>query len=109
MNIVPVVKLAAGLVTSLGAGAVVGNAIKATTPAGMKIASKVLVGIGGVALSTVAGELAATYVEKMIQTAADSFRIGKKIGYETAAEGKSFKEAVEDLLNGAGDAASDLQ
>lgn len=77
MNIVPMVKGIVGLATSLGAGAVVGNAIKATTPENMKLASKILVGIGGATLSVIAGEVASAYIENQIQDTVDGFRFKK--------------------------------
>lgn len=77
MDIVPIVKSLTGLVTSLGAGAVVGNAIKATTPDNLKLVSKIFVAVGSVALSTVAGDLAANYVEGQIQDLVDNVRTSK--------------------------------
>lgn len=80
MNILPIVKGATGLVASLGAGAVVGNAIKATTPSDMKKITKVLVGVGGIVISSIAGDMAAKYIEDQIQAGADNWRAGKDMG-----------------------------
>lgn len=86
MNILPVVKSIVGLATSLGAGAVVGNAIKATTPANLNRVQKVFVGIGAVTLSTVAGEIASNYIEAQIQEVVDGFRAGKTIKVDVVVE-----------------------
>jgi hypothetical protein len=98
--ILPIVKGAAGIATSVGAGAVVGNAIKATTPANLKPVSKVLIGIGGIALSSIAGDLAATYIENQIQGIADSARViketAKKVGHATDAAVDTFQEEVKE-------------
>jgi hypothetical protein len=95
MNILPLVKSVAGLATSLGAGAVVGNAIKASTPAGLKTSQKILVGIGSVALSSVAGEVTAKYIENQIQNVVDGWRAGAKIGKTAAENDISAKEAAD--------------
>jgi len=80
MNILNVVTPVLALASSFGAGAVVGNAIKATTPDNLKIVSKVLVGIGGVVLASVAGDAAATYIDREIKNMATSFKVGNKLG-----------------------------
>lgn len=74
MNILPLIKVAANMTTSLGAGMVVGNVLKGTTPTNMKTASKVLVTIGTITLSSIAGEVAGGYVERSIQEVADSWK-----------------------------------
>lgn len=70
INFVPVIQLVAGVATSFGAGSVVGNLIKHTTPEKLKTGSKILVAIGGAALSFVAGDLASRYVEDQIEEVA---------------------------------------
>lgn len=94
MFVLPIIKAAAGLATSLGAGAVIGNAIKATTPDNMKLASKILVTIGGVTLSSVAGDAAANYIENLIQNSVDGARIGNNIGRKAAENEGTLKEDV---------------
>lgn len=79
MNILPLIKGATGIAASLGAGAVVGNAIKATTPEGLKRSSKILVGIGSVVLSGIAGDMAAKYIEQQIDSAATGFIVGRNL------------------------------
>lgn len=95
MNIVPIVKTVAGVATSFGAGAVVGNAIKATTPTNMKRATKILVGFGAVVLSSIAGDVAGRYVEEQIQNVADGVRVGKFVG-ETFARARHTAAAPEE-------------
>lgn len=74
MNILPVVKSLAGFASSLGAGTVVGNAIKATTPDELSKLGKVLVSVGSVALSGAAGSIASKWIEDEIQKFADDFK-----------------------------------
>lgn len=105
--VLPIIKGAAGLASSLGAGAVVGNAIKATTPTDLKLAQKILVGIGGVALSSIAGERAAAYIESQIQGVADGIKLGKaqaaaaaEAAAGPAAEAAAkAKAAAEEVIN----------
>jgi len=94
MNVLPIVKGAVGLVTSFGAGAVVGNAIKATTPTDMKLLSKISVSIGGVALSSIAGDQSARYIGEQIQAIADNFIMARKVGKAAA----DFVDATADYV-----------
>lgn len=103
MNILPVIKFGAGVVTSLGAGAVVGNAIKFTTPVLTKKSSKILVGIGSVVLATVAGEVTGNYVENSIQHMADSWKAGKKFGESYARARSAFTDPNEDVYEAPAD------
>lgn len=91
MNILPLVKSVTGLATSLGAGAVVGNAIKASTPLSLNRVQKVFVTIGAVTLSSVAGDLAANYIENQIQEVVDGFRAGKKVRVDVIVEEEPFE------------------
>lgn len=108
--VLPIVKAATGLVSSLGAGAVVGNAIKATTPPNMKLASKILVGVGGVVISSIAGDLAATYVEGQIQGVVDGVKLGKAQTEAAAhAAAESAAEAARKAKAAAAEAREDFQ
>lgn len=95
MNIVPIVKAVTGLATSIGVGAVVGNAIKATTPIVMSRTQKVIVTIGGVALSAVAGDMVATNLENQIDEIVLGYRAGKAVkdGFKQAAADADAREA----------------
>lgn len=62
MNGVLLVKLGVGIAVSAGVGQVIGNVILATTPAGISVARKVLVVIGGMALTATVGDLVGTFV-----------------------------------------------
>ncbi len=53
--------------TSAGVGEVVKNAIVATTPKSASIMSKVLVGVGGFAISAMIGDMVSDYVIKQIE------------------------------------------
>jgi hypothetical protein len=55
-------------VVSMGAGSVVGNAIKASTPQTAKLITKIGIGIGGVTLSSLAGSMAAKQTIESINT-----------------------------------------
>ena len=66
MNLFAIAKPVLSLATSMGVGTVVGNAVKATTPAALKTSQKVLVGIGGVAVSTIASHLAQSHIEQQV-------------------------------------------
>lgn len=62
-------KSAVALVASVGVGAVVTNAIKATTPEDLKIASKIAVVIGTFVASKAVADVASTYCAKQIDEA----------------------------------------
>lgn len=74
MNTLNVVKGVAGFAASLGASAVIGNAIKATTPETLSTINKVGVVIGGVVVSGMVGTAASNFVRSEIDEAVDSFR-----------------------------------
>lgn len=59
-------KSAVTLVASAGVGAIVTNAIKATTPEDLKIASKIAVVIGTFVASKAVADMASTYCSKQI-------------------------------------------
>ena len=106
MNIVPLIKTVAGLVTSVSAGAVIGNAIKATTPADLKRMQKIAVGFGGVILAAAAGELAGNYVEEQVQTVADNVMAARGRFSPTAEAAKEAAEATGEFIR---TAASDVK
>lgn len=66
MNKIAIAKSVAGVITSLGAGAVVGNAIKATTPENLKTANAILVGVGSFVIGGMVADAASDYVKKAI-------------------------------------------
>lgn len=78
MNPVSIAKTAASIVSSIGTGAVVSNAIKASIPARSKTIQKISIGIGGFILSNMVGDLAAKYVTDNIDSAAKQFKLGKE-------------------------------
>ena len=77
MNILPIAKAASNIVVSMGTGAVVTNAIKSTTPADIKTFQKVTIGVGGLVLSSMVGELASKYTETKIDGAMDTVKQSK--------------------------------
>ena len=67
------VKNVTTLVVSAGVGAVVGNAIKASTPEDLKILQKISIGVGGFVLSGMVGSFASKYADEQIDTTVSQF------------------------------------
>ena len=67
------VKTAATLIASAGIGAIVTNAVKATTPEDLKLYSKITVVVGTVVASRAIGGLASTYASKQIDELAAGY------------------------------------
>ena len=59
MNPLPIIKTVVGTAAGIGAGTIVGNVVKATTPITVGPIKKVLIGLGSYALGSAAGALAA--------------------------------------------------
>lgn len=59
MDAIQTTKTITEFVGSIGVGAVVGNVIKSTTPANLKLVPKISVGVGAFVLTNVLGDLAA--------------------------------------------------
>lgn len=74
MKKLDILKSASGLIVSAGAGAIVGNAIKMTTPADAKIMNKICIGVGGFVLSSMVGDLASKYTADSIDDAAENLK-----------------------------------
>lgn len=74
MNKLNLLKSTTGLIVSAGAGAVVGNAIKASTPEDVKTAGKVLIVIGGAVLSSMVGDMASKYTADSIDDVAEGLK-----------------------------------
>jgi hypothetical protein len=108
MNVLPFVKLGASMIASFGTGTIVGNAVRFTTPDTLNRAQKILITIGSIALSGVAGDAVGKYVaEDIIQANVDSWQAGKKAGQKAGnliAGGvpvkDAFEEAVGELADG---------
>lgn len=73
------IKSVAALVASAGIGAVVTNAIKATTPEDIKIYNKIAVVIGTVVASQAISDVASTYASKQIDEVAANFKKAKSV------------------------------
>lgn len=74
MDPLNLIKSAAGLITGLGVGTVVGNLIKTTTPDNVKIVNKILVGVGGFVIGGALSEIAANAVEKRIDEGVEAYK-----------------------------------
>lgn len=73
MDKLNILKSATGMIASAGAGAVVGNAIKQSTPEDIKTTGKVLIVVGGSVLSSMVGKMASQYTSDSIDEAAEAF------------------------------------
>lgn len=77
MNPFAIVKLATELIVSVGAGAVVSNTIKVTTPSNTRTIQKIAIGVGGFVLSGMVGEAAVNYANKNIENGVNQFKDAK--------------------------------
>lgn len=68
MSALNVFKTVAAIVVSTGAGAIVGNTVKLTTPEDVKLISKVAIAAGGFALSGIVADAASKYTENEIDS-----------------------------------------
>lgn len=66
-------KTAAEFIVPLGAGAVVSNAIKASTPENARLIQKISISIGGFVISSMVAEAAVKYTTGKIDKAAATF------------------------------------
>lgn len=62
------------IIISFGVGAIVGNAVTATTPGTIKGLSKLSVKLGSFVLAGIASDMAATYTEKKIDETVETVR-----------------------------------
>lgn len=85
MNYLKLIKGATDLVVSIGAGAVVTNMVKATTPDDVKRLNGIAIKIGTVVISSMVGTAASSYASKSIDDAVDGI--------------KQVKEEAQDLAN----------
>lgn len=74
MKKLELVKTGVGLVASVGVGAIVGNAIKATTPSDIKTISKLCVAVGSLVLTGILGDMASKYTDDQIDSMAETVR-----------------------------------
>jgi len=73
MKKLDIFKSLADLAVSIGVGAVVGNAIKATTPEDLRIYSRFAVKLGGVVISGIVVKQAQTFVRSEIDDVVKKF------------------------------------
>lgn len=82
----PKIKLISNLIITIGVGAIVGNAVKFTTPATIGKITKACVGLGTMVLGGLASEACAKYANEAIDEGAEIVRDFKaaveKIGEE---------------------------
>lgn len=89
MNTFGIVKAGTEFVVSVGAGAVVRNTVKLTTPVDAKILQKISLGIGGAVLSSMVGDLAAKHASAKLDEAHTDFFKAKNAMQEAAAAAKA--------------------
>lgn len=92
MNPLSITKAVVGIATSIGVGTVIGNAVRATTPATLTTIQKVTIGIGTFVVGGVISDLAVKQTNRMIDEAAATFREARKGIKEVK---KTIKEATE--------------
>lgn len=68
------IKTIIGLTTSIGVGQVVQNIVEATTPNNLSKVKKITTIVGGMAVSTVLGNLTSEYAEKQFDSITKTFR-----------------------------------
>ena len=71
---IELLKTAAALVVSVGVGAIVGNAVKHTTPSDVKQLAKACIKLGSFVLTGVVGDMAAKYTEDKIDSAVSTVK-----------------------------------
>lgn len=74
MNYLKLFKGATDLVVSIGAGAVVTNMVKATTPDDVKRLNQVAIKVGTVVISSMVGAAASSYATKTIDDTVESLK-----------------------------------
>lgn len=74
MKKLELIKAGIGLVVSVGVGAIVGNVVKATTPADVKTLTKLCIAAGSLVLTGVAGDMASKYTEEQIDSVVDGVK-----------------------------------
>lgn len=79
MKIVPILKNTLPVVASIGAGAVVGTVLKNFTPIDAKILPKISFSVGAIVLTSMAGDMAATYVDKYIDNTVEQVNAVKNV------------------------------
>lgn len=78
MNLFSATKAVSNIIVSMGTGAVVTNAIKATTPADIKTYQKVSIAVGGLVLSSMVGEMATQYTSSKFDETVESAKQAKE-------------------------------
>lgn len=68
MNWLSITKAALGLVASIGVGNIVGNAVKATTPANLNTINKITIQVGTFVLSGMVADQATKYLNEQIDS-----------------------------------------
>ena len=93
-----VVKNGVGVATSLGTGMVITNVITHTTPTELTKYQKVMVGIGGVAVSGYAGKIVSDYAEGQVDDLFDGIRnLSEAIKPDKKSNKKSKKTEIEKI------------
>lgn len=86
MNALKVFKGAADIIVSIGAGAIVTNAIKATSPEDMKLVKKLSVAVGGFVISSMVADAASKYTSEKIDEGVQAVKDAKNANQSTDSE-----------------------
>lgn len=89
MNKLNIVKQAAELLVSMGTGAIVGNAVKLTTPAEVSKVQRVTIAIGSFALSAMISDAVGKYASNQIEQVAEQVSNLKATVASIKEEGKN--------------------
>jgi len=84
MNPLNLAKTALSFGVSIGAGAVVGNAIKTSIPSNSKLLQKISIATGGFVLSSMVGEMASKYTIHNLDTTLNAFKQAKTAADESS-------------------------
>jgi hypothetical protein len=92
MDKVEAVKMVAGIVTSVGVGAIAKEAIKNNTPAKANFVTKACIVVGGVVLTGIIVNKAADYAEERVDKI---IKVGKEMYHKIIEEIRKKKEKEE--------------
>ena len=81
-KLVKITKLTVGIIASAGAGMIIGNAIKLGTPINTGVIKKLVIGAGGLVMSSMVGDAVQKYTDEAIDDVVENFEEGVKLTYD---------------------------
>jgi len=88
MKKIEILKTGVGAIVTIGVGAIIGNAIKSTTPPDVKTITKICIGVGAFVLGSMCTDKAVAYVDGAIDEVVE----GIKEGYHKDTTSKTAEE-----------------